>query len=81
MPENIYAHTASGTDYPEFISVNETDDPETITVLVRSPRKEDGACGDTAQIALTMGQADELAGAVLRVLHRRITDRALKRAV
>ena len=36
MTKNIYAHTASGADYPEYISVNETDDPDQFAITVRS---------------------------------------------
>jgi hypothetical protein len=48
MPKNIYAHTAPGADYPEYVSVNATDDPDKFTVSVRSPPKvEQGSyvCG------------------------------------
>lgn len=66
MPKNVYAHTAPGASYPEYISVNETDDPNLFTVSVRSPAGDDGSCGDTAQITLTMQQMEELAGAIIR---------------
>lgn len=48
MPTNIYAHTAPGSSYPEYISVNETDDPDKFTVTVRSaPTRQQGSyiCG------------------------------------
>lgn len=48
MPKNVHAHTAPGADYPEYISVNETDDPNLFTVTVRSaPTKREGSyvCG------------------------------------
>ena len=37
MPKNIHAFTALGGSYPEYISVNETDDPNLFTITVRSP--------------------------------------------
>lgn len=66
MSRNVYAHTAPGASYPEYISVNETDDPNLFTIVVRSPAKPDGSCGDAAQITLTMAQTEELAGAIIR---------------
>ena len=38
MQKNIFAHTAPGADYPEFVSINEQDDGR-ITVCVRGPKK------------------------------------------
>ena len=48
MPKNVHAYTAPGASYPEYISVNETDDPNLFTITVRSaPTKRDGSyiCG------------------------------------
>ena len=68
MNKNVFAFTAPGTNYPEYISVNETEDPDKFTIDVRSPRKEDGSCGDTSRVTLTMQQMDELAGAVIHAV-------------
>lgn len=54
---NIFAYTAPGCNYPEYVSLNVADDGSSI-LIVRSKAKEDGSCGDTAQIAL---DADKLA--------------------
>ena len=48
MRENVYAMTAPGSNYPEYISINSTDDPTLFTVTIRSPpATRDGAyiCG------------------------------------
>lgn len=113
MPKNIFAYTAPGGNYPEYISVNETDDPDLISVTVRSKpavragvyicgyardKGHPGRCtpgdercnnycnmapekgkmadsplpchqveeGSQAVITLTIGQTEELAGAILR---------------
>lgn len=68
MPKNIFTYTAPGSDYPEYISVNETDDPDKFTITVRSPRKADGTCGDAATITLTMVQINLLAADMLRAI-------------
>jgi len=36
MPKNIFAYTAPGADYPEFLSINREDDGR-VTVTVRGP--------------------------------------------
>lgn len=49
MSKNVFAFTAPGASYPEYISVNETDDPDLFTITVRSPPTvRDGAfiCGN-----------------------------------
>jgi hypothetical protein len=51
MSSNVYAYTALG-DYPEYISVNVNED-STVEITVRSPRKADGSCGDTATAKLS----------------------------
>jgi len=68
MPRNVHAFTAPGVAYPEYISVNETDDPDKFTITVRSPAKKDGACGDSATITLTMVQVNLLAADMLRAI-------------
>jgi len=64
MSNNIYAYTTS-TDgsYPEYLSVNANEDG-TVEITVRSPRKADGSCGDTATIKLTAKQFDEFVVAI-----------------
>lgn len=52
MSNNVYAHTAPGGSYPEYLSVNVNED-STVEITVRSPRKEDGSCGDAATIKLS----------------------------
>lgn len=66
MPKNIYAYTSPGAAYPQFISVNETDDPNLFTIDVRSPAKTDGSCGESARVTLTMVQVNLMAAAMLR---------------
>ncbi len=68
MPKNVFAYTAPGSDYPEYISVNETNDTNLFTITVRSPRNDDGTEGASATITLTMPQMDELAGAIIRAI-------------
>lgn len=36
MSKNVFAFTAAGSSYPEYVSVNETDDPDLFTITVRS---------------------------------------------
>ena len=67
MSKNLYAYTAMGLQYPEYISVNETDDPNLFTITIRSkPNSVREYDGPTAEITLTMVQMNELAGAILR---------------
>lgn len=66
MSKNLYAYTAPGTQYPEYISVNETDDPNLFTITIRSEPGKREYDGLTATITLTMVQMNELAGAILR---------------
>jgi hypothetical protein len=68
MPKNVHAYTARGASYPEYISVNETDDPNLFTITVRSKAKADGSEGDSAVITLTMPQIDQLAGDIMRAV-------------
>lgn len=58
--DNMFAYTAPGGTYPEYISVN-IDDEQRVTVIVRSAAKPDGACGDTSQITLSHEQLSALA--------------------
>jgi len=56
---NIYAHTACGCNYPEFISVNKTEHGE-VQFVVRSRALEFGFCGPTAEITLSQEMVLEL---------------------
>jgi hypothetical protein len=56
MKTNMFAYTAPGADYPEYISVNRRQGDGMIEITVRSPKKADGSCGDTASIVLHRGQ-------------------------
>lgn len=64
IARNVFAHTAPGSHYPEFVSVNEHVDG-TISVIVRSPREGD-ACGAMAQSTLDRAKARELGLALIR---------------
>ena len=64
----IFAHTASGATYPEFVSVNQKPDGS-VTVSVRSPATFDvmqsddpplAVCGATAEATLPREQIDSL---------------------
>ena len=56
MPHNIFAYTAPGADFPEFVSVNEADGGG-VEFIIRS-RIDIG--GSTAQVALNHEQAKAL---------------------
>lgn len=64
MPKNIFAYTAPGTDFPEFVSVNATDD-KGVDIILRSPK---AIGGGTAQVALTRDQARDLYVALMHHL-------------
>ena len=59
MSNNIFAYTALGSNYPEYISVN-TDEGQDIMLTVRGPAKN-GVCGDTACVLLSQEQVQSLA--------------------
>jgi hypothetical protein len=59
MSSNIFAYTAPGGNYPEYISVN-TDDEKNVMFTVRGPAKN-GVCGDTACVLLSQEQVQSLA--------------------
>lgn len=68
---NITAFTPPGGDYPAFISINDTGtlsdrDAEGVEITVRSPRREDGRCGDVATIRLSRSQFAKLMREVWR---------------
>ena len=52
---NVAAFTPSGGLYPPYISVNyvHSSESEGIEITVRSPRKDDGSCGETVSILLS----------------------------
>jgi len=60
MSNNIHAYTATGGNYPEYLSVNVNED-NTVEITVRSPKKADGSCGDTATIKLTAEEFSKFA--------------------
>lgn len=56
MPrENISAFTGTAESYPPYINISKLDDGN-YSVTVRSPAKEDGTEGDTAEIVMTPDQ-------------------------
>lgn len=57
--KNIFAYTASGVNYPPYISVNEANSND-VAITVRGVAFEFGVCGPTADIILTKEQAQEL---------------------
>ncbi len=57
--ETLFAHTPANPDYPPYINLSKGDDG-TYTVTVRSPRKTDGSCGDSAAIVLDATQIADL---------------------
>jgi hypothetical protein len=56
--DNIFAYTAPGGHYPEYISVNA--EGGVLEITVRSAAGADGTCGPTASIKLTAAQELEL---------------------
>lgn len=60
MPRNIYAYTAPGADFPEFISVNERIDDQgnkSVVITARGTKVNGGA---TVDVALTRDEAMRL---------------------
>ena len=58
---NIAAFTPPGSNYPPYVSINDTGtmtdkDKEGVSITVRSGRKSDGTYGDCATILLTRAQ-------------------------
>lgn len=60
--ENIYAYTAPGCNYPEFVSVNREENGD-VKLIVRGKPK-DGKCGETVSITIDGHQALLLADAL-----------------
>lgn len=65
MSRNVFAYTAPGASYPEYVSVNQSGH-DGYSITVRSPRKEDGSEGSQAMITLDGDQARALAVALLQ---------------
>lgn len=70
--KNIYAYTALGFVFPEYVSVN-THHKTTLEISVRSPPRVDSIrqnafCGSTGSVTLTRVQAQELANNILKYL-------------
>lgn len=64
MSRNIYAHTAPGASYPEYISVNQSGH-DGYSITVRSKAKADGSEGASGFIVITTEQAREIAAKLL----------------
>ena len=65
VPRNIYAFTALGGSFPEYLSVNRFGDNPNIWVHVRSPTAPNGN-GENAFIELTPERARELGLALIQ---------------
>jgi hypothetical protein len=63
MSNNIFAYTALGSNYPEYISVN-TDDGQNVMVTVRGP-VQNGNCGQTVCVLLSPEQVDKFISALM----------------
>jgi hypothetical protein len=59
MRRNLFAYTATGINYPEYVSVNREDNG-TVSITVRNKAKEDGSCGDTASVELEASEVSDL---------------------
>lgn len=55
---NIYAYTAPGGSFPEFVSVNNAGGG--VSIVVRSIKAPDGKAGDTAAIVLSYDEFTNL---------------------
>lgn len=70
LPKNIFAFTAPGAEYPEYLSINDVDGKVEITV--RGPRKpptEDRPyvqCGDCGCMTIPRSELIALATALLK---------------
>lgn len=65
IPRNLFAFTAPGSSFPEYISVNQYDGTPDIRVDVRSPTPPNGN-GANAFINLTPKLARELGLALIQ---------------
>lgn len=61
MRRNLASYTATGINYPAFISINYDEADNTVEVIVRSDVKKDGNCGGIASIKLPVAKAQEIA--------------------
>lgn len=59
MSTNIFAYTAPGANYPEFLSINLVEGGS-VELTVRSPAK-DGVCGNAATVTLSPKEFYQLA--------------------
>lgn len=75
MYTNIFAYTAPGSNYPEFLSINKQDDG-TITIDVRSPPSFDvmqsdhpplAVCGPAVRMPLPRDQVAALIAALQKL--------------
>lgn len=57
---NVFAYTAPGSSYPEYLSLN-VDEHFNLVITVRGEAKGDGSCGETVNITLTPQQVQSLA--------------------
>jgi hypothetical protein len=76
MNRNIFAWTAPGADYPEFVSINERDGKFIVTVRgpkrLKNPRPQYQTdpdafdrCGETVEMTLPVRQLAEMAKALV----------------
>lgn len=60
MRHNVFAYTAPGVNYPQFISINREENGE-VSITVRSAAWGDGTCGDVATAVLSLEEFRNLA--------------------
>jgi hypothetical protein len=61
---NIYAYTTPYDGYPAYVSVNTDDVVGHVRLTVRSPKTNDGRCGDTGEISMDPKQFRQFAQAI-----------------
>lgn len=59
--ETIYAFTDAGPSYPQYVNICQEDGK--VRLIVRSPAKADGTCGDSAFIVMDQKEFRELLAA------------------
>lgn len=64
--KNLAAHTEVGTNYPAYISVNES--MSTVGITVRS-HGHDMVCGDTAMILMSIDEYEKLVKEMCKRIH------------
>jgi hypothetical protein len=61
---NLAAYTAQGSNYPPYVSINHyrdaLDAEDIVEIIVRSEATEDGRCGETASIKLTLREFESM---------------------